>query len=191
MTDQKKTAKTKTVPDMIAKPAPAPASETAPETPQAAAPETGGTSEPEIRRGRGRPPKDSAAPVSPGSDTPQPKRGRPKSGKKEAVDIGALAKQLQGLHAIAAMVTGLPQLQIAPQEAEMLSSAIVNVCEEYDLSVSGKTGAALQLFAAAGMIYIPRIPQIQQQIMVNKHNAAMQRAHDRAGASDAPETPIG
>lgn len=80
-----------------------------------------------------------------------------KSGKKSDMDPASLAKQLVGIHQLVAMITGIPEAQIQEEEGKALATAIVGVCNEYDLSVDGKTGAAIQLFAAAAMIYTPRV----------------------------------
>jgi len=38
------------------------------------------------------------------------------------------------------------------------------VCDQYSLSVDGKTGAAIQLLAAAAMIYAPRAFMIKRRL---------------------------
>jgi hypothetical protein len=169
-----------------------------PDAPETPAPTPADAPIPE-KRGRGRPAKDkAAAPVSPteASAAAAPK-SRPKKGRvvydREAK--GQLAKQVEGLHKLAAMGTGIPELEITSAEAEMLGDAIANVCEEYDLSLSGKTGALLQLVAAAGMIYAPKFVQIGQRVkqQAQQRKAAELRVvggtdtarHDGADAPDA------
>ncbi len=98
----------------------------------------------------------------PESEKPQAKKRGPKGGTKASVE--AMANQLVGVHQLVAMVTGIPEIQIAPQEGVALAGAIQNVCDEYGLSISGKTGAALQLLAAAAMIYGPRALAIHQKV---------------------------
>lgn len=100
---------------------------------------------------------------------PQQKKRGPKTGK---ADAAAMAKQLVGVHTLMAMVTGLPELQISEPEAENLAAAVTNVCEEYGLSISGKTGAAIQLAAACAMIYGPRALMINARIQQAKAQAA-------------------
>lgn len=131
-------------------------------------------SEPVRRRGPGRPRKDASAsaPVSPtvtpipaGSDKPRAKPGR--KPKKRAItddEKTALGKQIVGLHLIASVTFGIPELAIQPQEGELMASAIVNVAEEYGLSLGGKTGAAIQLIGTAAMIYMPRYFAMQQRV---------------------------
>lgn len=83
-------------------------------------------------------------------------------------DIGAMAKQLVGLHQIGAMMTGIPEIQISEQEAAALSAAIVNISEQYDLAIDGKTGALIQILGTAAMIYVPRISLINARAKANK-----------------------
>lgn len=179
--------------------APAPEKEAsipaAPETPVVETPkeaEAPTLSAPE-KRGRGRPRKDggATAPVSPSeagaAAAPRKGPGRPK-GKSKSVSIDAsdMGKQIAGLHQLAALFTGIPEFALAPQEAEMLGQAVAAVCEEYDLSMSGKTGAALQLFAAAAMVYGPRVGLIGARVKANKAAAAQARA--AAVVNAAPDT---
>lgn len=128
----------------------------------------------------------SAAESAPAGEAPR-KRGRPKgssTGKssaekspgRKAQDTAALAHQIKGLHSLAAMATGLQIMQISDQEAAMLASGVNAVCEEYGFALTGKTGAALQLFAAAAMVYAPRIMYLQAEKAKQK-------------AAEQPETP--
>jgi hypothetical protein len=111
----------------------------------------------------------------PGDEKPQgAKRGpKPRGRKFSGEDIGALAKQIQGLHALGAMVTGIPELQIAEQEAHALAGGVVAVAKEYNLEISGKTGALIQLAAACAAVYIPRV-------LIIKQRAAQAQAQARA-----------
>lgn len=150
---------------------------------------------PTVRRGRGRPKgSGGAAPVSPsaaGAAATKAKPGRPKKNARVSVDASALAKQIQGLHAIAALGTGIPEFNLRDDEAEILGQAVSAVCEEYDLSLSGKTGAALQLLAAAAMVYAPRVMMIKARVALA--NAEAQIAAQAAAAQNtggAPGTPL-
>lgn len=96
------------------------------------------------------------------------KRGRPKgssngttsaprkSQSRKDEDVLSFAKQIEGIHVMIAMVTGLPEMVISEAEAVMLSKGLNAVSEEYGLSLDGKTGAAIQLFGAAAIVYGPR-----------------------------------
>lgn len=116
----------------------------------------------------------------PAPEPPKRKRGRPpgsgkgKASKAKAAQVG-LAGQIQGLHAIVGIATGIPEAYITEQQAEMLAEAITTVSEEYGLSLSGKTGALLQLAGTAAMIYVPRVFTYQKR-----------RAAERAGAATPP-----
>lgn len=126
---------------------------------------------------RGRPPgsKNSTAqkleekPVSSDSAAPAAKRGRPKKSEGYTDESRArFAKQVQGLHIMAAQLTGFGEFQISDPEAAMLADALINTSQEYGLSLSGKTGAMLQLLGTAAMIYVPRFAIINQKIKAKK-----------------------
>lgn len=144
-------------------------------------------------------------PVENEGEPPKKKRGRPVgSGKKtpENIEAGAtgpaaakapgkrtkvsydketialMGKQLVGLHLLAAMGTGIHEMQISEPEGYALAQGIVNVCEQYNLSIDGKTGAALQLAMTAGMVYGPRLLAVRK------------RANDEAKARGLSTGPI-
>lgn len=143
--------------------APVPAADSAPVSPPPAA-EPVSTSPPE-KRGRGRPPKNTSDAPNAVPDTgAPPKRGRPSKKKAEPLDANLLAQQMQGLHLIAVKITGMPELMLEDAEALMLSNAVVAVCDEYGLSMSGKTGALIQLLAVAGIVYIPRLVKVKARV---------------------------
>ena len=121
---------------------------------------------PPVKRGRGRPPKaESATPIPPGSSVPpKSKPGRKPSVKREPLDIAALSQQIAGIHMLAAQITGIPEVQINEYEAQMLATSVVAVCNEYDLSLDGKTGAFLQLIASAAIVYLPRVSVIRARL---------------------------
>jgi hypothetical protein len=81
------------------------------------------------------------------SSTPAKKR-------KTKGDLGA--RQIQGIHAILAQIPGLDCMMLADEEAAMLAQAMAGVAAEYDIEISGKTGAIVGMVAAVGMIYVPR-----------------------------------
>lgn len=122
------------------------------------------------KRGRGRPPKNSAGETGPQKEdaggTTSTSTAKPRKAKGGKVDASQLAKQLIGLHELACMATGnqFPELRISGDEANMLAGGISSVCEHYDLSIDGKTGAFLNLFAAAAMVYAPRIMSIRNRV---------------------------
>lgn len=139
----------------------------APETP---APDN----EPPVRRRRGRPPKNPDA--APARETPTStgaKRGpKPKSDKKvyTSAEIDIMGKQLVGLHIMIAQISGMPEMSISEQEAGLMAQSIVNVADQYDLAIDGKTGAALQLAMTVAMIYGPRALAIRARKMQQQKN---------------------
>lgn len=123
--------------------------------------------DPPQRRGPGRPRKDGSTPPGPKTEKPGAPRAaeskpQKRGAKMSAEAVSTLAKQIEGMHAMAAMMTGIPILQISSAEAQLLAGGISAVAEEYGLALDGKTGAALQLFGATAMVYAPRIIQIQK-----------------------------
>ena len=109
------------------------------------------------------------------------KPGRKAKGKTPATGE-ALGKQLVGVHALAALMLQLPEIQLKEEEGVQLGNAIIAVCDEYGLSITGKTGAAIQLFAAAAMIYAPRAFVIKARLDNQRAQAlAAQNATAQAG----------
>lgn len=167
------------------------------ETPAAAAPapapapaEAEGITPP---RKRGRPPKNAPANGDPspvdGAAADAPRRGRPSGKKKGKVqftgeDLNTLAKQVFGLHQIAALATGIPELAIREEEATMLGGAIATVAQEYDLEMSGKTGAMLQLIAVCGMVYIPKFAALKTRVAQAKAQREQQGALHVVGGTE-------
>lgn len=138
---------------------------TAPETPEIQV-------QPAQKRGRGRPPKNPPSASGPAEESPTgntaqgASTAKPRKPRGAKIDVGQLSMQLVGLHKLAVMATGnqFPELEISPQEAGILAQGISGVCEHYDLNIDGKTGAFLQLFGAAAMVYAPRVMAIRQRV---------------------------
>ena len=186
--------------------------DTKPEVPKATPPIDGAaaSAEPQLsakpRRGRGRPftARTSASPLQENPVSPenseQPTDASPKQQRKRksTVDISALAKQLRGIHSLAAKLLPIPGpngtklLELDDTEANELANAVAAVAKEYDLELSGKTGAAIQLFGVAAMIYGPRIYVIQQMRVFNAQQRAAAEAQARAeDASVVSNIPAG
>jgi hypothetical protein len=145
---------------------------------------------------RGRPAKNPPANGDPkpvDASSPPPKRaGRPpKKGKVtfSGDDISLLSKHIEGLHHIAYVATGIPELQISSEESQLLAGAVATVAQEYDLEISGKTGALIQLAAVCGMIYVPKFIHLKKRVEAAK---AAQKGADvyviHGGKSD--ESPV-
>jgi len=114
-----------------------------------------------------------AAPTGDGAATGGAKRG-PKPKGNKASDPAVLARSLVGIHQLGGMVLGIQELVITEDEGKALADAVTAVCEEYGLAIDGKTGAAMQLFGAAAMIYGPRYFHFKMRI-----------AHERAQREQA------
>lgn len=132
---------------------------------------------PPVRRGRGRPPKNPGA--TPNKETPgaAPKRGRPAGASKKVYsidEIQLLGKQLVGIHQMAAMMTQIPEAQISDPEGLMMAQSIVNVANQYDLELDGKTGAMIQLLATAAMIYAPRVIMVKRRMSEQAQSGVVQ-----------------
>lgn len=135
-------------------------------------PETPDT-EPPVRRRRGRPPKNPDAALNKETPAAGAKRGpKPKAAKKvyTSSEIELMGKQLCGLHIMVAQISGMPEMAISDQESLILAQSIVNVADQYDLALDGKTGAALQLAMTAAMIYGPRALSIRARKMQAQRN---------------------
>lgn len=114
--------------------------------------------------------------------------GRPrKTANKKAADIGDLAKQLVGIHQLIAMATGFPEVQIHEDEGMMLAQGFTAVADEYGLALSGKTGAAIQLFGACAMVYVPRAMMIRKKIDAQR---AAQRQAEESNTVDVDVTVV-
>jgi len=117
------------------------------------------------KKRRGRPPNSSKLleekPISEGGT--KEKRAYKKKAQYDNSTIENLARQIQGLHFIAVKMSGFKELEISEPESVMLAESVVNVAREYDLALSGKTGALLQLTGVAVMIYLPRLMSINER----------------------------
>lgn len=115
---------------------------------------------PPVKRRRGRPPKNPDMQKESVSGS-APRRGRPPKDKEKKVysadEISTLGRQIVGIHAMVASITKIDEANLHEQEGMMMAQALVNMADQYDLELDGKTGAALQLFATAAMIYAPRV----------------------------------
>ncbi len=140
--------------------------------PPATAPEAGTV--PPKRRGRPpgsgkKSPLDEKPVESTSAGDTGPKRGRPRKAPEYDGEARArFAKQVQGIHLMAAQFTGAQEFLLSEPESVMLADGIIAVSIEYGLSLSGKTGALLQLLAAAGMIYVPRFAHLNRRMAAEK-----------------------
>lgn len=113
------------------------------------------------KKRRGRPPKDpSKIREGVGAGT---EKTAAKKNKYSMSDAAQMAQQLQGVHVLVAMMGGMPEMQLTDKEALMLAQSVVNVCNQYDLEIDGKTGAFIQLIGSAGIVYLPRALAIRNR----------------------------
>jgi hypothetical protein len=76
--------------------------------------------------------------------------------RQKRASVENTARQLEGLHKMIAVLPNMHFMAIAPEEAKILAEAMLAVADEYDINLSGKAGATVQLVAAIGMVYVPR-----------------------------------
>lgn len=74
-----------------------------------------------------------------------------------------LQNQIQGLHALAATLTGNPVLMLQDNEARELAIATHGVLEHYQISLIGPNAVWVRLAVAAGMVYVPRVGALMLQ----------------------------
>lgn len=88
-----------------------------------------------------------------------------------ALDIKQLGKQLVGLHAVAALATGIEPIRLEDNEGQALASAIVDVANQYNVVANAKMMAWLALAATAAAIYGPRALMIRAMVAEKKRQA--------------------
>lgn len=125
------------------------------------------------KKRRGRPPKNPQAPGTESipSGSTAPRKSKPGKKSFSPADIQMMGKQITGLHMIVAQMTASPELVIREEEGQMLAQSVVNVCEQYDLAIDGKTGAFIQLIGVAGMVYAPRFFAFRARMAQSKQAA--------------------
>jgi hypothetical protein len=115
------------------------------------------------KKRRGRPKKTDAQSETDIPVDDKPKRKYAKRKKFDDEDKSNLARQLVGIHQMIAITGGLPEMIISDTEAIMMANALTSVATEYNLSLSGKTGAMIQLLGTAAFIYVPRMSAINRR----------------------------
>lgn len=132
-------------------------------------------------------------------DVSQPtakKRGRPPGSKTGASRKKASSKNeakktnpqhVVGLHKMLAVATGVPEFEINEAEGQALAEAMDAVASEYDIAVSGKAAAMLQLIGTAGLVYYPRVSSIASKVKAKKAAAQMQEQMQGDASHTPPE----
>lgn len=97
------------------------------------------------------------------------------------------ATQLVGLHAIAGIITGQPQIcAITPEQSEAMVLAVSEVMAQYKIKPNPKVAAWAGLAGVMGMIYIPKIILFRAVAKAKRSNIS---PINRPASSPAPESP--
>lgn len=118
------------------------------------------------KRGPGRPRKENTANGAPLGETPiggEAKRGRPRKEKVE-LDRVAVARQIFGTHMMMGSMLGMPEFFLSEKEADTLAEAVCDFAREYDFEPDPKVMAFVNLAAAAGIVYVPRVIKVAVRI---------------------------
>lgn len=147
-----------------------------PETPEPAEP---------TRRRRGRKPKNETAPApeaAPGAESPENKPTRRRSRKVNANSV----QQIIGIHKMISMLPGMEIFAIEENEAQILAEGMQGIADEYGVTMSGKTGATLNMVAALAMVYGPRGYLLYQQRQAAKAPPALPEPVSKFQADGKP-----
>lgn len=117
-----------------------------------------------------------------GSETGKRKRGRPRGSKGSAAptkaarnhDLSGIESILVSLHAMAAAAIKIPELNLSEAEARTLVSATQEVARQYNVAVSAKTAAWVNLGMAVGSIYGSRAVAIALKAKKEKKDNIVQ-----------------
>ncbi len=107
--------------------------------------------------------------------------------KAEKGDIAGFARQLVGVHAILASVTGNPIWQINDNEAAQLAASIEGIAAQYDLEVNPKIAATLNFVFVTATIYGPRIYLMREMAKQTQPKPVKQQNVPRETIQEAPE----
>ncbi len=147
------------------------------------------------KRRRGRPsnaeraaaagkPAETPIPGTSSTQTSAPKKKAPSSDQT----VANLAAQLEGMHQLAAMMFGLPELQLDSREAAMLAKGIEGVAREYGWELKGgKMVATLQLLGVSAMVYVPRFRALEARARAAKAAAQAQTFAQAPEAAQAQQ----
>lgn len=114
-----------------------------------------------VKRGRGRPRKDGGNAESAGSAGQQAGKGQSKKATK--LDVGLFARQIQGVHAMLALVTKNPVWNIEEKAAESLAAALLDVMSHHSINIDPASMAYMKLAGVCAMIYGPKLLVLKQQ----------------------------
>lgn len=91
------------------------------------------------------------------------KEGRKEGRKKEGTNLAGLKLQLLNFHFTLALVTGLNELVLTDEEAEMLAVALDGFIQEFGIAFSSKVAVAINLAVTMLSIYVPRLFMIMER----------------------------
>lgn len=74
-------------------------------------------------------------------------------------------------HTTLAGVTATPELELQPEESEMMAKAIVPVLDQFDFTPDPKVAAVLGLIAASAKVYGPRAYLIRARLQDERAKA--------------------
>lgn len=137
------------------------------------------------KKRRGRPKKDATLNETPAEGDDKPKRKYAKRKKFDDESKSALARQIAGIHQMLAIMGGLPEMVLSDNECIMLADSVGTVAMEYNLSLSGKTGAMIQLLGTAAFIYLPRFSAINRRKRTTENNNAVATIDEVSNANTA------
>ena len=129
------------------------------------------------RRGRPRlspaPESGAGAANGSGNGSATTKRGRisttrAKTEIQSAISADSLAGILLITHTALAGFTGIPEIELESDDAGELSTATVNLLEQYDISVDPKLAAGIILFGVASKVYAPKVIMYKMRIADEK-----------------------
>lgn len=85
-----------------------------------------------------------------------------------SASVDALTKTLLIMHVGMAEMTKTPELALSEVEASGLATSAVNVLDQFDITPDPKMQAIVGLLMTAGMIYGPRMYNIQSRVKAEK-----------------------
>ena len=93
---------------------------------------------------------------------------RAKTEIQGAISADSLAGILLTTHMVLAGFTGIPEIELESDDAGELSTATVNLLEQYDISVDPKLAAGIILFGVASNVYAPKVIMYKMRIAEEK-----------------------
>ncbi len=113
----------------------------------------------------------------------------PAKRRAKGATMGAdkFAKSLQGLHKGAAFLAQTPELELDDSEAKMLADALYGIFEEYDIEISTKAAAAVNMAGAVMLVYGPRVAVLRGKAIRRAKAAKAPKMPDEKFNADTPK----